>query len=132
MKKAKLIISIAEILIGITLCVCNFLDVLDEFWSGFGASFIVIGVLFLLRSIKYRTNKDYKEKVDIQNSDERNRFLSLKAWSWAGYLFVIIAALATIIFKVVGREDLMMLSSGSVCLVVLLYWISYTILRKKY
>lgn len=132
MKKAKLIISIAEILIGITLCVCNFLDVLDEFWNGFGVSFIVIGVLFLLRSIKYRTNKDYKEKVDIQNSDERNRFLSLKAWSWAGYLFVIIAALATIIFKVVGREDLMMLSSGSVCLVVLLYWISYTILRKKY
>lgn len=132
MKKAKLIISIAEILIGITLCVCYFLDVLDEFWSGAGVSFIVIGVLFLLRSIKYRTNKDYKEKVDIQNSDERNRFLSLKAWSWAGYLFVIIAAVATFIFKFVGREDLMMLSSGSVCLVVLLYWISFTILRKKY
>ena len=132
MRKARLISSILEIVIGVVLCVCYFANLIDEFWSGMGVALIVVGALFLLRNIKYQTNEKYREEIDVQNSDERNKFLSLKAWSWAGYLFVIIASVGTIIFKFAGKEDLMMLSSGAVCLVVLLYWISYMILRKKY
>ena len=132
MRKARLISSILEIVIGVALCVCYFANLIDEFWSGMGVSLIVVGALFLLRNIKYQTNEKYREEIDVQNSDERNKFLSLKAWSWSGYLFVIIAAVGTIIFKFVGKEELMMLSSGAVCLIVFLYWISYIILRKKY
>lgn len=132
MRKVRFISSILEILIGITLCVCYFARLIDEFWSGMGVALIVVGSLFLLRNIKYRTNEKYREEIDVQNNDERNKYLSMKAWSWAGYLFVIIAAVTTIIFKFMGKDDLMMLSSGGVCLVVFLYWISYLILRKKY
>ena len=132
MRKARLISSILEIVIGVVLCVCYFTNLIDEFWSGMGVALIVVGALFLLRNIKYQTNEKYREEIDVQNSDERNKFLSLKAWSWSGYLFVIIAAVGTIIFKFVGKEELMMLSSGAVCLIVFLYWISYIILRKKY
>lgn len=132
MRKARLISSILEIVIGVVLCVCYFANLIDEFWSGMGMALIVVGALFLLRNIKYQTNEKYREEIDVQNSDERNKFLSLKAWSWSGYLFVIIAAVGTIIFKFVGKEELMMLSSGAVCLIVFLYWISYIILRKKY
>lgn len=132
MRKARLISSILEIVIGVVLCVCYFANLIDEFWSGMGVALIVVGALFLMRNIKYQTNEKYREEIDVQNSDERNKFLSLKAWSWSGYLFVIIAAVGTIIFKFVGKEELMMLSSGAVCLIVFLYWISYIILRKKY
>ena len=132
MRKIKLIISVFEVLVGITLLVCNLFNLVDEFWGGFGVSFIIIGVLFLLRNIRYFKNEKYREEVDIQTGDERNKYLSLKAWAWSGYLFVIISAIGTIIFKLVGKEELMMLASGSICLVVLLYWISYMILRKKY
>lgn len=132
MRKARLISSILEIVIGVVLCVCYFTNLIDEFWSGMGVALIVVGALFLFRNIKYQTNEKYREEIDVQNSDERNKFLSLKAWSWSGYLFVIIAAIGTIIFKFVGKEELMMLSSGAVCLIVFLYWISYIILRKKY
>ena len=132
MRKARLISSILEIVIGVVLCVCYFANLIDEFWSGMGVALIVVGVLFLLRNIKYQTNEKYREEIDTQNTDERNRFIAMKAWSWAGYLFVIIAAVGTIVFKLVGKEELMMLSSGAVCLIVFLYWISYMILRKKY
>lgn len=132
MRKLRLIASIAELIVGITLVVCSFMNLVDEFWSGWGVAMSIVGALFLLRNIKYQTNEKYREEVDIQNSDERNRFISLKAWNWAGYLFVIIASVGTIILKFAGKEDLMMLSSGAVCLVVLLYYISYMILRKKY
>ncbi len=132
MRKVRLIASVLEVIIGITLLICSLLNLVDDFWSGFGVSFIIIGALFLFRNIKYYTNKEYHQEIDIQISDERNKYLSLKAWSWAGYLFVIIAAVGTLIFKFINKEELMMLSSGSVCLVVFLYWISYMILRKKY
>ena len=132
MRKIRMIASILEVIIGITLFVCSLLNLVDEYWSGFGVAMLVVGVLFLLRNIKYHTNENYREEIDTQNNDERNKFISMKAWSWAGYLFVIIAAGGTFVFKFMGKEELMMLASGSICLVVLLYWISYMILRKKY
>ncbi len=132
MRKVRLIASVLEVIIGIILLICSFLNLVDDFWSGFGVSFIIIGALFLFRNVRYYTNKEYQQEIDIQTDDERNKYLSLKAWSWAGYLFVIIAAVGTLIFKFINKEELMMLSSVSVCLVVFLYWISYIILRKKY
>ena len=132
MRKVRLIASVLEVIIGITLLICSFLNLVDDFWSGFGVSFIIIGALFLFRNVRYYTNKEYQQEIDIQTDDERNKYLSLKAWSWAGYLFVIIAAVGTIGFKFADKEELMMLCSGAVCLMVFLYWISYVILRKKY
>ena len=132
MKKVRMLASVLEIVIGAVLVGCSFLDLVDEFWSGMGAALIVVGAIFLLRSVKYHTNEQYRNDVDIQTGDERNKYLSMKAWSWAGYLFVIIAAIGTIGFKLADKEELMMLCSGGVCLIVFLYWISYVILRKKY
>lgn len=132
MKKARMIASVLEIVLGAVLVGCSFLDLVDEFWSGMGAALVVVGAIFLLRSVKYHTNEQYRNDVDIQTGDERNKYLSMKAWSWAGYLFVIIAAIGTIGFKLAGKEELMMLCSGAVCLMVFIYWISFMILRKKY
>ena len=130
--KEKLIASILEIIIGLALIVVSMFGVVDEFWSGMGTASLIVGILFLVRAVKYKTNHEYKEKCDIQINDERNKYLSMKAWSWAGYLFVMIAACATVMLKLAGKEDLMMISSGSVCLVMVLYWISYMVLKKKY
>ena len=128
----KLITSIVEILIGAALIILHFAQVVDEFWSGMGTALLLVGVLFLLRNIRYRRNETYRETVDVEVNDERNKYLSMKAWSWTGYLFVLIAACSTILFKLLGREDLMMFCSGSVCLIIVLYWISYLWLKKKY
>ena len=126
------ILSILYIAIGVTLIVCDCLQLVDEFWSGMGTAFVVIGVLQMIRLIRYKTNAIYKENTDTAVNDERNRFIGMKAWSWAGYLFVFIAAVATIVFKLIGQETLMFAASGSVCLIITIYWISYLILRKKY
>ena len=132
MNKKRLISSIVEILIGATLIAASIFGIVDEFWSGMGTSLLLIGILFLIRAIKYNTNDGYREKWDIEVNDERNKYLKLKSWAWAGYLFVISGAIGTIVFKLAGREDLMMMASGSVCYVMILFWISHTFLKKKY
>ena len=132
MNKKRIISSILEIVIGIVLMVGALLGYMDEFWSGMGTALLLIGVLFLVKAIKYQTNQEYREKYDVEINDERNKYLSLKAWAWAGYLFVMVAALGSIILKMFGKEELMMMASGSVCLIMILYWMSYLVLKKKY
>ena len=126
------ILSILYVLIGVSLTVCGVLKIIDTFWSGMGTAFIVVGVLQILRLIRYQTSAIYKENTDTAASDERNRFIRAKAWAWVGYLYIIIAAVATIVFKLLGQETLMFAASSSVCLMMVLYWIIYLILNKKY
>ena len=132
MKKERLIASILEIIVGAALLICSMFELVDEFWSGMGTSLLIIGIIFLIRNIKYKTNEEYREKIDIESNDERNKYISLKAWAWAGYLFVMIGAVGVIVFKLIGKEDLMMMASLSVCLIMVFYWISYIFLKKKY
>ena len=128
----NLILCVLYILIGIVLNVLCYFHVVDEFWSGMGVSLGVIGVLRLIGQIRYRTNSEYKEQTDTKNSDERNRFLRNKAWAWAGYLFVLICAVSMLILKFMGQELLMMAACAAECLLLVLYWLSYLVLSKKY
>ena len=132
MNNKRFIASIVEIVLGLALFVCGAIGLIDSYWTGMGGGLIGVGIVFLVRSIRYKRDPEYKEEYDIEISDERNKFIRLKAWSWAGYLFVMIAAVASIAFKLAGREDLMMFCSCSVCLVMVLYWISYMVLKNKY
>lgn len=128
----RLIANIVEIAIGVILSVLGYMGMIDEYWAGMGTALIVVGIIFMIRQIRYQTNAEYKDSVDVEVNDERNRYLRLKAWAWAGYMQVLICAFASIIFKVFGNDQLSMMSGGCVCLLIVLYWGSYLILRKKY
>ena len=128
----KMIWSILEIIIGAALMAANFLADLDSYWSGMGSALIAVGVIFLLREIKYRKNPDYKEQVDTETNDERNKYLGMKTWSWTGYATVLILAVSSIGCKIAGYSDISTLLGGIVCLMVVLYWLIYVYLSKKY
>ena len=128
----KIYLSIFWMVLGGALIGCELAGLLSEVWSGMGGGFLIIGAWQVYRQLKYRRNEAYREKVDIAMQDERNRFIRTKAWSWVGYLYIIIAAVATIIFQLLGQELLMFAASGSVCLMLVLYWVSYFVLNKKY
>lgn len=132
MKNKRLISIILEIAIGIVLTVCGYAGVIDEYWSGMGAALVIVGALMLVRQIRYRIDETYKENVDVEVNDERNQYIRIKAWSWAGYFFVMAGAFGSIIFKILHQDSLSMFAGCSVCLIMVLYWISYLILKKKY
>ena len=117
---------------GLTLFGLGFAEVVDEFWSGMGSALLVIGIIRLLRFYRLKKNEGYREKMETAQTDERNQFIRMKAWSWAGYLFIMVSAVATIISRVLGQDLLCQVASGAVCLMLVLYWISYFVLKKKY
>ena len=128
----KNIYPIVLIAAGLTLFGLGFAEIVDEFWSGMGSALVVVGAVRLLRFYRLKKNKSYQEKVETAVTDERNQFIRMKAWSWAGYLFIIVSALGTIIFKILGQDLLCQVASFAVCLMLVLYWVSYFVLKKKY
>ena len=127
----RIVMYILWIALGTALVVLGVFNKVDSFWSGMGSALIAVSILRLVQMLRLRSDS-YREAVEIEANDERNRFLRNKAWAWAGYLFIMIAAAATIVLRVVGQDLLSMAASGAVCLMVVLYWVSYLILRKKY
>ncbi|UKI37413.1 MAG: hypothetical protein L6V93_04540 [Clostridiales bacterium] len=66
-----------------------------------------------------------------QTTSATNIYLQ-KAWSWAGYGFVLISGIASIVLLIANQRVFASVTSGSICLVITLYWISYLYLKRKY
>ena len=128
----KNIYPIVLLIAGLALIGLGFAEIVDEFWSGMGSALLVMGVIRLLRYYRLKKNDAYREKMETAVTDERNQFIRMKAWSWAGYLFIIVTALGTIIFRILGQDLLSQVASGAVCLMLVLYWVSFFVLKKKY
>lgn len=128
----RMILNCIWVVLGLVLVVLAFMEKVDAFWNGMGTALVVVGALQLLRFRRFNRNEVYREKVEIAMTDERNHYVRNKAWAWSGYLFIVIAAIMTLVFKLLGQELLSMAASGGVCLMLVLYWISWGVLRKKY
>lgn len=128
----RIIISIVWVVLGIGLHVACFVTDLDTFWSGMATALIFVGVFGLLRWYKYSHDAEYREKIDVETKDERNHYLSARAWAWTGYIFVLISAVACIVFEILGNEILSLTTGGAVCLILIIYTISFFILKRKY
>ena len=132
MKMKSYLVSIIYILIGSVLLGLGFAGMVDEFWNGMGSALLVMGAIQLIRRYRLDKNEAYREKVEIETNDERNKFIRNKAWAWAGYLFVMIMAVASIVLRIFEQNLLSIATSGAVCLMLVLFWGSYFFLRRKY
>lgn len=118
---------LGAILIGL-----SFAGVVDEFWNGMGSGLFIIGLIQVIKQLRYRSDEEYREQVDIALDDERNKYISSRAWAWAGYLYVLIAAVVVVVARILGYDETSMMAAWSVCLLVAFYWVSYMVLRRKY
>ena len=133
MKQNKIMmISVIWVLLGMSLIGLSYAGIVDSFWSGMGSGLLVVGVLRLFRYYRFRKNPNYREKLEIEASDERLHYIRNKAWAWAGYLFVLIMAVAIIVLRIMGQDLLSTAAAMVVCLMLLLFWGSYHILSRKY
>lgn len=131
-RNRRIISCIIYIVFGVILMVLGVLEVVDAFWSGMGGALIAMGAVRAIQAVRYSTDEAYREKRETELSDERNQFIRNKAWAWAGYLFVLIAAIATIAFRLLGQELLSVAAGFAVCILMLLYFVCHLALSRKY
>ena len=130
--RKRRIASVCWIVIGAALMGAHYAGWMEEYWNMMGISLIVVGVVQTIRHIRYLSDDAYRAHVDVETKDERTKFIAGRAWAWAGYLYVMIGAAASLVFKIAGNDQMTKVAAMSVCLIMLLYWISYVCLSRKY
>ena len=125
-------LSIAWIVLGVLLWTLALLGRIDMYWGSMGFALIAVGGLQLLKKHRLNKNEAYRERMEIEETDERNHFIRSKAWAWAGYLFIMIVAVASIVLRILGQELLSTAAAYGMCLMLVLYWAAYWVLQKKY
>ena len=129
----RLVLSIFWIILGVVLMWLAIAEVIDAaYWSGMGGALIAVGVLQVIRNLRYRNNPEYQEKLDIEYGDERNKYLRMMSWAWTGYIVVLIEAIGVVVALIMGQHTIQIILAYSVCLIVGIYWIVYMILKRKY
>ncbi len=129
----RLILSIFWVILGLILLGLSIADVLtSNAYAGMGGAFTTIGIIQTVRNLKYRKDSDYRELVETESGDERNAFLRMKSWSWTGLIVILAEGIGGIAAMILGQRLIWIVLSGSVCLMLAVYSISYLVLKKKY
>lgn len=129
----RLALSIFWVLLGVTLVGLSVAGMLDDsLYAGMGGALAAVGALQIMRNIRYRSDSEYRQKVDIEINDERNKYLRMKSWSWAGYIAILVEGIGTVVAMVRGHSVLGQTLSYSVCLILTAYWVTYLVLSRKY
>lgn len=129
----KLILSIFWMILGAVLLGLSIAGVLDSsMYAGMGGALIAVGALQVARNLRYRKDPEYREKIDTEANDERNSFLRMKSWSWTGYIVVLAEGFGSVAAMVLGKRELQLTLAYSVWLILVIYWVTYLVLSKKY
>ena len=129
----RLALSVFWVILGAVLMALTVTEKIDSaMYSGMGGALIAVGALQIMRNLKYRKDPAYREKIDTEAGDERNRFLRMKSWSWAGYITILVEGIGVIAAMVMEQQTVQLVLSYSVCLILCVYWIAYLALSRKY
>ena len=131
--KQRLYIAVSYIVIGLALIAADALNHFEnQFFFSFGITLIVMGILRLLRHRKVTKDEASIRKQKLAETDERTLMMAEKARSWAFSYSILIAGIAVIVLSLLGKHDAALPFAWYVCGMVVLYWIFWLILQKKY
>ena len=131
--KNRLYIAISYLILGAFLIVYDLIThPKNDFGLVFGIAMLIMGIL---RIFQYRritsSDQSIKERQMVE-TDERNKMIAERARSWAFSLYFLLSGITVIILSFLGRHEIATPISYSVLLLVVFYWVSYLILRRKY
>lgn len=130
--KMKLFVYLIYAILGGALILCASLGYIEDFWSGFGCGLIAIAVFRLIQFARYSKDEAYAQKLTVEQHDERNKALAEKSRSRGYYYSVLLEGLAVIFLRIFGLPEYSVLMAYVVCGQLIIYWVSYLFLRKKY
>lgn len=117
---------------GVLFLSSEILEEIDSFWGGLGIALSILAILRLLQLTRIKTSEEYAKKWVISNKDERNIYISNEARAKTFLYTVIIEAILIIIFTALNMTDYIRVLSCVLVGQIVIYWLLFLILRKKY
>jgi len=131
--KQRLVIAVSYILLGLAMVIADILKGFGNyFFFSFGFALVLMGIARLFRYRKITKNDQTLRKQELAESDERIRMIAERARSWCFSLSLMGAGIVVIVLNVIGKHDEALPFAWYVCGMVVLYWICWSIIHKKY
>ena len=130
--KFRLYIAITYIVLGLIMIAAGFITKLNsDYLSSFGLILTVLGIVRIRNYFFITKNEETIRKREIAETDERTISIMYKAKNAAFNTYIIICGSAVIILSLLNMHNEAKWISYSVCLLLIIYWISYLIYQKK-
>ncbi len=130
--KMRLFFGIGYIVLGLALILTFCLIATEsDYLSSFGFALIVVGAVRVRNYFLINKNEETLKKQEIAETDERNIAIANKAKSIAFIIYIIAMGISIIVLQILHKSELASVLSGTMCFLLLFYWISYFIIRKK-
>lgn len=129
----RLYYAIGYIVIGAVLILLQFTgSVNNDIGACFGAAFVVCGAVRIVQYIRLIGDRSRMEQREIAEKDERNIMLWERSRSMAFSIYAMLAGTAVIVLYVIHMEFVGQIVAYTLCALVFIYWVCYTIIRRKY
>lgn len=130
--KTRLWVAIIYVALGIIMTVGGTVTKTDNsFISSFGLILAVMGVVRMRNYLIITKNEERLKKQEIMETDERNVSIVNKARSITFTAYVLLLGVAVIVLSLLNMREIAVWISYSIFLLIIIYWISYFIIRKK-
>jgi hypothetical protein len=130
--KIRLFVAISYLILGIAMIVVfNVIKTENSFFSSFGFALAIIGIARIRNYFLITKDEETITKRQIAENDERNISIANKAKSVAFLAYILVVCTSITILYVLNKTQLAFILSGTVCFLLLVYWISYWIISKK-
>ena len=131
--KQRLYIGLSYLALGLVLILADAVNHFSNYFCfSFGDALMIMGVLRIFQYRKITRDDKTIRKQELMETDERTRMISERARSWAFSFSLTIAGLVVIVLSLLGYHDHVQPLAWYVCGMVILYWIFWLILGKKY
>ena len=131
--KQRLWIAISYVALGLILITADAINHFENyFFSSFGFAMLAMGVMRLIHHREVMQNDQTIRKQELAENDERTRMISERARSWAFSFSLLVCGIVVIVLSLMGYHDQAQPFAWYVCGMVVLYWIFWFILGKKY
>ena len=125
--------AIAYIVIGLALILVETVAKTgNNFLPAFGFGLILNALLRLRQYRRITKDAESLKRQETAETDERNIQLAEKARSWAFSLYILLTGAVVIVLSLFNRVEDAQPYALSICLLVVLYWLSNIYLHKKY
>lgn len=129
--KVRLYSAFVIALIGIGLILTGVFTK-TEMASSFGLMFFVVGIARIIQYKRITKNAGTLHKREVAETDERNVMLWTRARSMTFSVYVLLSAAAVILLYLLGRSEAARIVSYTLWSIVVIYWICYFIISRKY
>ena len=131
--KSRAMLGLIYALIGAAIIItANTIKTDNDVAYSFGAVFAVMGIVRFVQYTRLLNNKSALEKREIAENDERNVMIVTKARSLAFTAYFVLGGITVPVMFLTGNRTIGLYVAYSICAFVVISWLSYLIIRRKY